>query len=37
MKCFLITLDPLLQECEGVHHLNMVDFMAVECELLDSS
>lgn len=32
---YLFTLDPLLQEREGVHHLNMVDFMAEEGELLD--
>ncbi len=32
---FLFTLDPLLQEREGVRHLNMVDFMAEEGELLD--
>ena len=30
---FLFTLDPILQEREGVHHLNMVDFMAEEGEL----
>lgn len=34
---FLFTLDPLLQEREGVHHLNMIDFMAEERELLDPS
>ncbi len=33
---FLFTLDPLLQEREGVRHLNMVDFMAENGELLDS-
>ena len=32
---FLFTLDPLLQEREGVHHLNLIDFMAEERELLD--
>ncbi len=32
---FLFTLDPLLQEREGVRHLNMVNFMAGESELLD--
>ena len=32
---FLFTLDPLLQEREGVRHLNLVDFMAEESELLD--
>ena len=32
---FLFTLDPLLQEREGVRHLNMIDFMAGESELLD--
>ena len=32
---FLFTLDPLLQEREGVRHLNMVDFMAENGELLD--
>lgn len=32
---FLFTLDPLLQDREGVHHLNMVDFMTRESELLD--
>ena len=32
---FLFTLDPLLQEREGVHHLNMVDFMTENGELLD--
>ena len=32
---FLFTLDPLLQEREGVRHLNMVDFMAGESELLN--
>lgn len=31
---FLFTLDPLLQEREGVRHLNMIDFMAGEEELL---
>ncbi|NMN01487.1 ATP-binding protein [Bifidobacterium panos] len=33
---FLFTLDPLLQEREGVRHMNMVDFMASEGELLES-
>ena len=32
---FLFTLDPLLQEREGVRHLNMIDFMAGESELLN--
>ena len=32
---FLFTLDPLLQEREGVRHLNMVDFMASEGDLLE--
>lgn len=32
---FLFTLDPLLQEREGVHHLNMIDFMANEDDLLE--
>ena len=32
---FLFTLDPLLQEREGVRHLNMVDFMAENGELLN--
>ena len=32
---FLFTLDPLLQEREGVRHLNMVDFMSDEAELLE--
>ena len=32
---FLFTLDPLLQEREGVHHLNMVDFVAGEGGLLE--
>lgn len=31
---FLLTLDPLLQEREGVRHLNLVDFMAADSELL---
>lgn len=31
---FLFTLDPLLQEREGVRHLNMVDFMASDGDLL---
>ena len=30
----LFTLDPILQEREGVRHLNMVDFMASEGDLL---
>ncbi len=30
---YLFTLDPLLQEREGVRHLNMVDFMASDGEL----
>ena len=34
---FLFTLDPLLQEREGVHHLNLIDFMPEERELLDPS
>ena len=29
----LFTLDPLLQEREGVRHMNMVDFMASDGEL----
>ena len=33
---FLFTLDPLLQERGGVHHLKMVEFMVGEDELLDS-
>lgn len=32
---YLFTLDPLLQEREGVHHLNMADFMAKDEELFD--
>ena len=32
---FLFTLDPLLQEREGVRHLNMLDFMAGDSELLN--
>ena len=31
---YLFTLDPLLQEREGVRHLNMADFMAGEGGLL---
>lgn len=31
---YLFTLDPLLQEREGVRHLNMADFMAGEGDLL---
>lgn len=32
---FLFTLDPLLQEREGVRHLNLIDFMAEERDLFD--
>ena len=32
---FLFTLDPLLQEREGVHHLNMIDFMTADGDLLE--
>lgn len=32
---YLFTLDPLLQEREGVRHLNMVEFMASEGDLLE--
>ena len=31
---YLFTLDPLLQEREGVHHLNMIHFMETNGELL---
>ena len=31
---FLFTLDPLLQEREGVRHLNLMDFMASDGELM---
>ena len=31
---YLFTLDPLLQEREGVHHLNMIHFMEANGELL---
>ena len=31
---FLFTLDPLLQKREGVRHLNLMDFMASEGELM---
>lgn len=32
---FLFTLDPLLQEREGVRHLNLIDFMAEGQDLFD--
>ena len=34
---FLFTLDPLMHQREGVHHLNMVDFMANDGELFNMS
>lgn len=32
---YLFTLDPLLQEREGVRHLNLIDFMAEDKDLFE--